>query len=95
MAVAPDQAPRIGPGTIVYIASDKDYAYGVGPLALRISALEAPTGPATADQWITVKGQRIGADGRLYLREIRVAIKRGALLASVKRPGFVPPATRS
>lgn len=46
MAVAPPPIPTIVPGSLLYIADERDYRLGVGPLALRVTSLErrAPNG---------------------------------------------------
>ncbi|GAB7051975.1 hypothetical protein [Catenuloplanes indicus] len=89
MAVAPPPIPAIVPGTVLFIADERDYRLGVGPLALRVTALGTP-----GAEWLVVHGHRIGHDGRVDHRHLTFTIRVAALRDAVRPTGWLPPAIR-
>lgn len=94
---APGPAPRLIPGAVLYLADDSDYRYGVGPLALRVGAVEfAPDRIPRGLEWLRVEGRRVGSDGGVDARPLSVLVRVGALCrdGTIRPAGWTPPTTR-
>ena len=72
------------PGTVLAL-DEADYCYGLGPLVLRVAAVEPP---AAGEEWLRVTGREVFPAGDGGLREVMIRLN--AVARATRPAGWRP-----
>jgi hypothetical protein len=74
---------------MVLALAEEDYCYGIGPLALRVTAVDPP---GDSGEWVRLRGWELWPEGEGDIRDVlvRVSAIRRAVRPHDWRPAYGP-----